>query len=216
MTITLPITLAIISVLLVEVADALFAMPLASVEEAIVLDEALVRTIEGREVMTLRGATLPADLPARDRLFRPAIATPEPARSQRVRRRSRSVGERRLGFVVDELVGQQDIVIKALGKSLKGVRGFAGATELGDQRVALVLDVAALIEEVLAPRRGALPRRRWKAGERRADAVAAQASAVRSALGAPRAGSAGGAPSTSRSSSRARRTPCASRTSPRS
>ena len=61
-----------------------------------------------------------------------------------------SVGNRRLGFVVDKLVGQQDIVIKALGKSLKMVRGFAGATELGDQRVGLVLDIAALIEEVLA------------------------------------------------------------------
>ncbi len=48
-------------------------------------------------------------------------------------------------------MGQQDIVIKPLGKSLKSVRGFAGATELGDQRVALVLDVAALIEEVLLP-----------------------------------------------------------------
>ncbi|HEY5147188.1 MAG TPA: chemotaxis protein CheW, partial [Polyangiaceae bacterium] len=57
----------------------------------------------------------------------------------------------RLGFVVDELIGQSDIVIKPLGKSLKSVRGFAGATELGDQRVALVLDVAVLIEEVLTP-----------------------------------------------------------------
>ena len=61
------------------------------------------------------------------------------------------VADRRLGLVVDELVGQQDIVIKPLGKSLKSVRGFAGATELGDQRVALILDVASLIEEVLSP-----------------------------------------------------------------
>ena len=60
------------------------------------------------------------------------------------------VGARRLGFVVDRLVVQQDIVIKALGKSLKNVRGFAGATELGDQRVGLVLDAAALLDEVLA------------------------------------------------------------------
>jgi two-component system chemotaxis sensor kinase CheA len=60
------------------------------------------------------------------------------------------VASRRLGFVVDELVGQRDIVIKPLGNSLKKVRGFAGATELGDQRVALVLDAAALIEEVLS------------------------------------------------------------------
>src|SRR4029079_12693167 len=59
MTITLPITLAIISVLVVEVSGRTFCMPLASVEEAIVFDEAMVRTFEGREVMTQRGTTLP-------------------------------------------------------------------------------------------------------------------------------------------------------------
>ena len=61
-----------------------------------------------------------------------------------------TVADRRVGFIVDRLVGQQDIVIKALGKSLKRARGLAGATELGDQRVGLVLDAAALINEVLA------------------------------------------------------------------
>jgi two-component system chemotaxis sensor kinase CheA len=61
-----------------------------------------------------------------------------------------TVADRRVGFIVDKLVGQQDIVIKALGKSLKKARGLAGATELGDQRVGLVLDAAALINEVLA------------------------------------------------------------------
>src|SRR6185436_7960880 len=60
------------------------------------------------------------------------------------------VADRRVGFIVDRLIGQQDIVIKAMGKSLKKVKGFAGATELGDQRVGLVLDAAALIAEVLA------------------------------------------------------------------
>jgi two-component system chemotaxis sensor kinase CheA len=145
MTITLPITLAIINVLLVEIGSQLFAVPLASVEEAIALDPAQLRTVESREVLSVRGASLP--LCRLDRLF--GLRRVEPS--------SRSfvviaqVAERRLGFVVDELIGQRDIVIKALGKSLKAVRGFAGATELGDQRVALVLDVAALIEEVLAP-----------------------------------------------------------------
>ena len=67
-----------------------------------------------------------------------------------VQRDGREVADRRVGFVVDRLIGQQDIVIKALGKSLKKVRGLAGATELGDQRVGLVLDAAALIGEVLA------------------------------------------------------------------
>ena len=55
----------------------------------------------------------------------------------------------RSGLVVDELLGQRDIVIKSLGRSLSDVRGFAGATDLGDQRVALVLDAPALLEEVV-------------------------------------------------------------------
>ncbi len=149
--VTLPITLAIISVLGVEVAGHSFAVPLASVEEAIVLDEGLVRNFNGREGMTQRGVTLPVcrlaqlfGLPER------SAGEPLPTRKQRPYVVISQVGERRLGFIVDRLIGQQDIVIKPLGKSLAGVRGFAGATELGDQRVGLVLDVAALIEEVLA------------------------------------------------------------------
>jgi two-component system chemotaxis sensor kinase CheA len=164
-TVTLPITLAIISVLMVEVADGTYCVPLASVEEAIVFDEKLVRSFESREVMSQRGTTLP--ICRLDRLFgQAAIRMPSDSgplsvvRSQRLfeskKRGERrfvvitQVGNRRLGLVVDRLFGQQDIVIKALGPSLAGVRGFAGATELGDQRVALVLDVAALVDEVLA------------------------------------------------------------------
>jgi two-component system, chemotaxis family, sensor kinase CheA len=150
-TVTLPITLAIISVLGVEVAGHPFAVPLASVEEAIVLDESLVRNFEGREAMTQRGATLPICRLAQ--LF--GLQADPKARGRDWRREKAcvviaQVGERRLGFVVDRLIGQQDIVIKPLGKSLSQVRGFAGATELGDQRVGLVLDVASLIDEVLA------------------------------------------------------------------
>ena len=146
MTITLPITLAIIHVLLVEIGAHLFAVPLASVEEAIVLDEGKVRTVESRDGLTVRGTSQPICRLAR--LFGlPASHRDGHGPFVVIAR----VGARRLGFVVDELVGQQDIVIKPLGKSLKGVRGFAGATELGDQRIALVIDVAALIEEVLLP-----------------------------------------------------------------
>jgi two-component system chemotaxis sensor kinase CheA len=144
-TIVLPITLAIISVLFVEVRQQVFSVPLASVEEAIVFDESSVRVVEGREVMTQRGATLPIARLAR--LFRIEESAPAATRSYVV---IGIVGERRVGFVVDKLIGQQDIVVKALGRSLKDVRGFAGATELGDQRVGLVLDIAALIDEVLA------------------------------------------------------------------
>lgn len=145
-TITLPVTLAIISALLVRVAGRHYALPITSVQEAIVLDESAIRTVEGREVLTLRGATLP--LCRIDRLFRLTRAAQE-APPQRQFVVVCAVGARRVGFVVDDLEGQQDIVIKALGKSLSAVRGFAGATDLGDQRVALVLDAPALLEEVL-------------------------------------------------------------------
>src|ERR1019366_4009879 len=146
MTITLPITLAIINVLLVEIGKHLFAVPLASVEEAFALDPAQVRTVESREVLSVRGVSLP--LCRLDRLFALERTAPMPSKAFVV---IAQVAQRRLGFVVDELIGQSDIVSKPLGKSLKSVRGFAGATELGVQRVALVLDVAVLIEEVLTP-----------------------------------------------------------------
>jgi two-component system chemotaxis sensor kinase CheA len=146
-TVTLPITLAIISVLMVEVAGLTYAVPLTSIEEAIVLEEQLVRTFDGREVMTQRGTTLPLCRLARLFGLRGDESPHERARSFVV---IAQVGNRRIGFVVDRLFGQQDIVIKALGKSLGGVRGFAGAAELGDQRIALVLDVAALLEDAYA------------------------------------------------------------------
>jgi len=58
------------------------------------------------------------------------------------------LGGRRLGLVVDQLLGQQDIVIKPLGRALRNIRSFTGATELSDQRVALVLDGPGIIDEV--------------------------------------------------------------------
>jgi two-component system chemotaxis sensor kinase CheA len=147
-TITLPITLAIISVLVLEVADETFCMPLASIEEAVVFDDAQVRVVEGREVTTQRGATLP--LCRLEKLFslerRSRVRTVGSGKKFVV---IASSGGRRVGFVVDRLVGQQDIVIKALGRKIQQVKGFAGATELGDQRVGLVLDAPALIEEIL-------------------------------------------------------------------
>ncbi len=144
MTVTLPITLAILSSLLVEAGGQTFAVPLSAVEEALAYDPAASRTVDGREVMTLRGASLP--LVHLHALFE---------LTARPRGRSRfvlvvSAGARRLGVVVDFLEGQQDIVIKPLGRSLAGVRGFAGAASLGDQRVGLVLDAPALIDEAMS------------------------------------------------------------------
>jgi two-component system chemotaxis sensor kinase CheA len=146
MTITLPITLAIVSALMVHIADQVFAIPLSTVSEALSLEPGLSRMLDGREVITLRGATLP--LCRLDRVLGlERTRRPPPRKSYVV---VVSLGNRRLGIVVDHLIGQQDIVIKPLGRSLALVRGFAGATELGDQRVGLVLDAAAIVDEVLS------------------------------------------------------------------
>jgi two-component system chemotaxis sensor kinase CheA len=140
-TITLPITLAIIRALIVIVDGKTFALPITAVREAIPYVSSEVRTIQGREVISLRGETLAiCDLA---RLFGFRGAKSEGGRFVVVG----AMGNRELGFVVDELHGQQDVIIKSLGKSLSGVSGFAGATDLGDQQVALVLDAPALFAE---------------------------------------------------------------------
>ncbi|HSC87863.1 MAG TPA: chemotaxis protein CheW, partial [Polyangiaceae bacterium] len=147
LTLTLPITLAIVRALLVSVGEHVFAVPLASVSEVVALDGP-TRNMDGREVTSLRGSTLPLcrlvdffGLPGGTSRGRSFIVVAQ-------------IGERRLGLVIDSVTGQQDIVIKALGQSLENVRGFAGATELGDQRVGLVLDTTGIVEEVLSIHEG--------------------------------------------------------------
>ncbi|MBK9258951.1 MAG: chemotaxis protein CheA [Polyangiaceae bacterium] len=94
--------------------------------------------------------------------YRPARNSPVPIQSSSGRRKKRnyvvviSIGARRLGLVVDHLVRPQNVVIKGLGPSLKNVAGFTGATQLADQRIALVLDAASLIEEMFAHKGAAL------------------------------------------------------------
>ena len=140
-TITLPITLAIIRTLIVTVASRTFAVPITAVREAIPYVPSEVRTIQGREVISLRGETLAiCDLA---RLF--GFRHTEQRQDGFVV--VGAMGNRELGFVVDDLHGQEDVIIKSLGKSLASVNGFAGATDIGDQKVALVLDAPALFAE---------------------------------------------------------------------
>jgi len=140
-TITLPITLAILKALIVEVSTETFAVPLSSVLESLMVTPDKITTIERREVISLRGETLP--------LFRlnQVFRLPETEAEEYVYIVVVGLAERRLGLVVDKLVGQQEIVIKSISSKLKGVTGIAGATELGDNEVVLVLDVEALIDE---------------------------------------------------------------------
>nr|WP_225937626.1 chemotaxis protein CheA [Myxococcus sp. RHSTA-1-4] len=140
---TLPVTLAIIRALVVGVSGRTYAVPLNSVLEILSVQPKDIRTVERREVLDLRGQTLPFMRLAR------MFALPE-------RPVSRyfvvvvGLAQERLGIAVDELHGQQDIVTKPLGGRLQSVRGISGATDLGNRRTVLVLDVAALLEEGMA------------------------------------------------------------------
>jgi two-component system chemotaxis sensor kinase CheA len=158
-TITLPITLAIIRVLVAEVGRHVFAIPLANVREAVPVREGDVFTVDGHEAMSLRGTTLRLcrlsqifEIDEDARIGRGILGTGSmgPSRKYVV---VTMAGNSRLGLVVDRLVGGQDVVMKPLGPSLQAVRGFAGAAELGDEELGLVLDTPALLEEVIASER---------------------------------------------------------------
>lgn len=145
MIITLPITLAIIKALIVQVGEKTYAIPINSVLETLMIDADVVKTVEKREVIELRKSTVP--LLRLDQVFElDTDANPE---EKRLFVAVVGLAEKRMGFVVDELLGQQDVVIKSLGKALSFVKGIAGAAELGNQKTILVLDVAGLMTEAL-------------------------------------------------------------------
>ncbi|MCA3012413.1 MAG: chemotaxis protein CheW, partial [Myxococcaceae bacterium] len=141
---TLPLTLAIIRALVVGVADRTFAVPLNSVTEIVAVKPSELRTIERREVLEVRGQTLPFV-----RLSRVFGLHEVPVERHFVV--VIGLAQERLGLAVDALLGQEDIVTKPLGGRLRGVPGIAGATELGDRRAVLVIDVGALVEELKRP-----------------------------------------------------------------
>ena len=144
MIITLPITLAIIKALIVNACGRTYAIPISSVLETFMLESSAIRTIERREVVELRQSTLP--LLRLSEVFGLPEATAGTGRSFVA---VVGMAEKRLGIVVDELLGQQDVVIKSLGNALSFVRGIAGAADLGNQKTILVLDIGGLMSETL-------------------------------------------------------------------
>lgn len=146
-TITLPMTLAIIQAVITRSAGRVYALPLASVLEMVAVSRADLCTVEGREMITLRGQTLP--LLRLDRVFHPNEA-PAPRSDDEIGYAA-VVGmvQHRAALLIDDVLGQQDIVIKTLGAYLANVRGIAGATHLGDHETILVLDVAALMQDLI-------------------------------------------------------------------
>lgn len=142
-TIRLPLTLAIIQALMVGVGNETYAVPLSSVLETLILDSQEVKTISGSPVITLRDFTLPL-IYLKDRFTVPDT----PRETQELYVIVVNFGDKKLGLVVDELRGQQEIVIKTLGSMLSNLAGVAGATILGDGKVTLILDIGAIIQEI--------------------------------------------------------------------
>ena len=142
--ITLPITLAIIKALIIKSCGRTYAIPINSVLETLMLEPAAIRSIERREVIELRQNTLP--LLRLDDVFRLSGAQRNDGRFFVV---VVGLAEKRMGIVADQLLGQQDVVIKSLGNTLAFVRGIAGAADLGNQQTILVLDVGGLMGEAL-------------------------------------------------------------------
>jgi len=142
--ITLPITLAIIKVLLISASGRSYAVPITSVQETLSLESRHIITVERKEVMRLRDMTLPLL-----RLSRFFGADDSSGSMDCYYVIVVGLAEKRVGILVDDLLGQQDIVIKPLGDTFKGVRGVSGAADLGDQRTILVLDTGGIISEAV-------------------------------------------------------------------
>ena len=140
--IKLPLTLAILPTLMVRLSRQVFALPLASVAEIFHLDLTKTNVVDGQLTVIVRQKALPLFY-LDEWLVRGA--------ERGIRRKEGfvvivQVGSQRVGFVVDALIGQQEVVIKPLGKSLQGTPGMAGATITSDGGIALIMDIPALLK----------------------------------------------------------------------
>jgi len=139
--IKVPLTLAIMPTLMVMLANQAFAFPLVNVNEIFHLDLSRTNVVDGQEVVIVRDKALP--LFYLKRWLISSAAHEEQGEGHVV---ILTVGSQRIGFVVDQLVGQEEVVIKPLGKMLQGTPGMSGATITGDGRIALILDVPSMLK----------------------------------------------------------------------
>lgn len=138
--IRLPLTLAIIQSLMVVIGKEKYALPLGSIQTVENIPTTEVKTIQGKEVINLRGSVVPVIRLGKILHCAPSEVEPEELLIVIVKK-----GERLAGMVVDELIGQQEIVIKSIGKYIKNHKIISGATILGNGEVALILDVNSLV-----------------------------------------------------------------------
>src|SRR3972149_89178 len=141
-TFKIPLTLAIIQVLMVKVNGEIYALPLSSILETVRISRDCIRSIDGQEILTVRDSLVPlirlgdvlnikADHTAKELVYVVLVA----------------IAEKRLGIIVDELCHQEEVVIKSVGTYFSGIKEISGATITGDGRVGLILDAAALISQ---------------------------------------------------------------------
>jgi len=141
--IKVPLTLAIMPTLMVMVDSQIFALPLASVNEIFHLDLTKTNIIDGQLVVMVRRKALPLFY-LRHWLIKGAKNSELPEEGHVV---VVSLGVQKIGFVVDQLIGQEEVVIKPLGALLHGMKGMAGATITGDGRISLILDIPGLMQK---------------------------------------------------------------------
>jgi len=146
--IKVPLTLAIMPTLMVMLHDQAFALPLVNVSEIFHLDISKTNVVDGKEVVLVRGKAIPLYHLGKwmtDKLS-DLVTDTEGDKEKTAHVVVVSIGNLRVGFVVDQLVGQEEVVIKPLGKMLHGTPGMSGATITGDGRIALILDVPSLLK----------------------------------------------------------------------
>jgi two-component system chemotaxis sensor kinase CheA len=148
----LPLTVAIIQTLIVGISDEVFAIPLNSVVETLRIKESTVQTIDKHEVINLRKAVLSL-LRLGDEFGIGGNMDAKTAAAAHSTDREIYVvvvalAEKKVGIVVDNLYGQEEVVIKSLGDYRLGYKGISGATITGDGKVVLIIDVASMIDAV--------------------------------------------------------------------
>jgi two-component system chemotaxis sensor kinase CheA len=141
LSIKVPLTLAIMPTLMVMLGDQIFALPLVNVNEIFHLDLTKTNIVDGQETIIVRNKPLPLFY-LRKWLANTFNETEKPDIEHVV---IVNVGTQRVGFVVDQLIGQEEVVIKPLGAMLQGTKGLAGATITGDGRISLILDFPELM-----------------------------------------------------------------------
>jgi two-component system chemotaxis sensor kinase CheA len=140
--IKVPLTLAIMPTLMVMLKEQAFAFPLVSVNEIFHLDLSQTNVVDGQEVIVVRDKPIPLFHLKRWLVKGEANSKADESAHVLVV----SIGNQRAGFVVDQLIGQEEVVIKPLGAMLHGTAGMAGATITGDGRIALILDVPSMLQ----------------------------------------------------------------------